>query len=63
LAVLLLASCSVTKYVPDGMYLLDDVKVTMTEKHSDINTSKLKNYVRQKGNSRWFSAFKLPLAA
>ena len=63
MAVLLLASCSVTKYVPDGMYLLDDVKVTMTEKHSDINTSKLKNYVRQKGNSRWFSAFKLPLAA
>ena len=63
MAVSLLVSCSVTKYVPDGTYLLDDVKVTTAEKQRDINTSQLKNYVRQKGNSRWFSALKLPLAA
>lgn len=63
LAVLLLVSCSVTKYVPDGMYLLDDVEVKVNgDKPRDVNLGQLKNYVRQKGNSRWFSMFKLPLA-
>ena len=71
LSAMLSASCSVTKYVPDGMYLLDNVKVTVDEPsgkseataYKQLNTAQLKNYVRQKGNSRWFSAFKLPLAA
>ena len=69
---LLFVSCSVTKYVPDGMYLLNDVKVRVEDRSAEsagdgrynrLNTTQLKNYVRQKGNSRWFSAFKLPLAA
>ena len=71
---LLLGSCSVTRYVPDGMYLLNDVKIKMMDDaestgsaragtRSAPTASMLKNYVRQKGNSRWFSAFKLPLAA
>lgn len=57
----LLCSCSVTRDIPEGNYLLDDVKVVVDGKYRDINTGKLKNYVRQKGNSRWFSAVKLPL--
>ena len=62
-AILLLVSCSTTKYVPDGMYLLDDVRVKVDGKcPRDINTAQLKTFVRQKGNSRWFSAVKLPLA-
>ena len=30
-------------------------------KYKDINTSQLKSYVRQQGNSRWFSLAKVPL--
>ena len=59
---LLLLSCAETKYVPEGMYLLDHVKVKSDDPQADVNTGQLKNYVRQKGNARWFSAFKLPLA-
>lgn len=58
---LILGSCSATRDIPEGNYLLDDVKVVVDGKYRDINTSQLKNYVRQKGNSRWFSAVKLPL--
>ncbi len=58
----LISACSVTKYVPDGGYLVDKVNVTTDVKRKDINISNLKSYVRQKGNSRWFSAVKIPLA-
>ena len=63
--VLLSVACSETKYVAEDAYLLDKVKVYNTDDASrrDINTSRLKNFVRQKGNSRWFSSFRLPLAA
>jgi len=62
-SVLLLASCSETKYVADGMYLLDKVKVSVadTVASSDVSTARLKEYVRQKGNSKWFSTLRLPL--
>lgn len=59
---ILMSACSVTKYVPDGSYLVDKVDVRTDYKRKDINTSDLKSYVRQKGNSRWFSALKIPLA-
>ena len=62
LAALLLAACSETKYVPEGKYLLDRVKVVSDTKAPGINTSEFKSYVRQRGNSRWFSATKIPLA-
>ena len=63
LSVVLLASCSETKYVAEGMYLLDKVKVTSVEPQGKdkVNTTQLKEYVRQKGNSRWFSTLRLPL--
>lgn len=57
----LLSSCSTTKYVDDGDYLLDKVEVKKDRKYPDINLAQYKSYVRQKGNSRWFSAFKIPL--
>ena len=58
---LIFGGCSATRDIPEGSYLLDDVKVVTDGKYHDINTGQLKNYVRQKGNSRWFSAVKLPL--
>ena len=58
----LLASCSVTKFVPEGEYLLDKVKVKCDTNALGVNPSEMRQLVRQRGNSRWFSAAKLPLA-
>lgn len=55
-------SCSSTKYVGDDEYLLNKVYIETDGDYPDINTSRLKSYVKQNGNSRWFSAFKIPLA-
>ena len=41
--------------------MLNKVNVVADGKYPDINPSQLKSYVRQKGNSRWFSAVKIPL--
>ena len=62
LAGLLFIACSETKYVPEGEYLLNHVYVKSEPKTKGVNTSELKSYVRQRGNSRWFSAIKVPLA-
>ncbi len=59
---LCLASCSVTKYVPEGKLLLDKVTVKADGTAAGINAGRYRQYVAQKGNSRWFSAFKMPLA-
>lgn len=48
--------------MPEGMYLLDHVKVETADRQADVNVGQLKSYVRQKGNARWLSMFKLPLA-
>ena len=61
LAGILLASCSGTKFVSDGYSMLNKVEVKKDEGYPDINTSKYKSYVRQRGNQRWFSAVKVPL--
>lgn len=53
------ASCSSTKYVPDGTYLLDEVKIQTDNKN--IKTSTLQPYVRQNPNSKWFSTIKTQL--
>ena len=61
LFLVLFASCSETKYVAEGELLLDKVKVKSDVKERAINTTELKSYVRQRGNSRWFSLIKVPL--
>ena len=58
----MLCSCSETKFVADGSYLLNKVKVNIDGKHPGIDASNLNARVRQRGNSRWFSALKIPLA-
>lgn len=57
----LLGSCSVSRNLPEGTYMLDKVKVMTDGKYQDINSAQMMNYVRQKGNARWFSAIKIPL--
>ena len=43
--ILSLASCTATKYVPDGSYLLDEVKIHTDQKN--VRPSSLRMYVRQ----------------
>ena len=62
LGAVLFCACSETKYVPEGDYLLDKVKVKSDPPTKGINPSDMKAYVRQVGNSRWLSAVKIPLA-
>ena len=57
---LLLIGCSSTKFIPNGQYLLEDVKIESADKGLDAST--LQAYIRQKGNSKWFSLFKIPMA-
>ena len=58
-AVWILSACSVTKFVPDGEYMLQKVKVVSDD--GTFNAATLEPYVRQKANSKWFSLFKIPL--
>ncbi len=58
---LLLASCSTTRYVPDGETLLNAVRLESTGDYPQVNTANLRNYIRQAPNSRWFSLVRLPL--
>ena len=62
-AVLVIASCSTTRYVPDDALLLNSVKVRTVGEYPQVNTAQLRNYVRQVPNSRWFSVLRLPLHA
>ena len=58
-AAILVTSCSSTKYIPENQYLLKGVKVVSDSK--DLDAAALQQYVRQRGNSKWFSLFKIPL--
>lgn len=58
----LLSACSTTKFVPGGSHLLNKVDVEVDGRYPDINRGQMKSYLRQHGNSRWFSTLKIPLA-
>lgn len=60
IAVLFMASCSTTKFVPADDYLLKAVKIESEQ--SDVKASTLMPYVQQRPNSKWFSLFKVPLS-
>ena len=61
IAGLVLGSCSASRELPEGQVMLNKIIVVADGKYQDVNPSALKNYVRQKGNSRWFSTIKIPL--
>ena len=58
-AVLTLAGCSVSKFIPEGQYLLDDVKIESDNK--EVKPSQMNTYIRQTPNAKWFSLVKLPM--
>lgn len=57
--VLCLVACSTTKYVPDGSYLLEKVKVKSDT--DDVQYSQVKDFVKIHSNSKIFSVFNVPL--
>lgn len=59
IALILFVGCSPTKFVPEGSYMLSGVEVKSHDKNFDPEG--LEAYVRQRGNSRWFSSLKIPL--
>lgn len=59
LCAILIQSCSSTKFVPDGEYLLANASVKSDKKV--IPTYEIETYIKQKPNYKTFSIFKLPL--
>ena len=59
LLLILVSSCSVSKFIPDGAYLLDEVKIVSDNKA--VKPSAVSSYIRQNPNSKWFSSVKVPL--
>ena len=57
----LLWSCSSTKHVPDGKYLVNDVTIKV-EDTKDVTSSELHNYLRQIPNHKVLGFLKLQLA-
>ena len=57
--VILSASCSVSRFIPENEHLLNDVKIRTTDK--TISTTQMQGYVIQHPNSRWFSLVKVPM--
>lgn len=57
--VLFLSSCSVSRFVPEGEYLLD--KVSIQSDSAELKTGPLSLYVRQHPNGRWFNLWRVPM--
>lgn len=59
LCAILIQSCSSTKFVPEGEYLLSNATVKSDKKV--IPTLEMETYIKQKPNFKTFALFKLPL--
>lgn len=55
-----LSGCSVTKFIPENEYLLNKVKIESADKSIDV--SAYQPYIKQRGNTKWFSSLRIPLA-
>ena len=60
--VVMTTACSSTKHVPQGKFLIDKVKINVTDPHKDVEASQLANYLRQNANHRVLGGLKLQLA-
>ena len=56
---ILFSGCSASKFIPEGKWLLDEVQIKSDLK--DIDTKQFEPYIRQIGNSKWFSLIKVPM--
>ena len=60
-AVMLLWACSATKHVPDGQFLLDNVKIEVSDSDKEVKTEELINFLRQQPNHKVLGFAKLRL--
>ncbi|MCM1075864.1 MAG: BamA/TamA family outer membrane protein [Bacteroides sp.] len=58
--ILLLAGCSSTRHVPQGSYLLDDVKIVI-DGTKEVSAAELNNYLKQHPNHEVLGFWKLQL--
>ena len=58
--VILLSACNTTKFVPQGSYLLNDVKVKV-EDTKDVVPADLMRYIQQRENTEILGFWKLQL--
>ena len=58
-AILFFSACSLTRYVPEGEYLVSKVRIISDNK--DIKPNESKSYVRQEPNHKTFGFIPLPL--
>lgn len=56
---LFLSGCSVSRFIPEGGYLLDNVRIESDNK--EVKPSDMSLYLRQQPNAKWFSLFRLPM--
>lgn len=60
LVALMAASCSVNRFIPEGSYLLERVSISADSVAQGAQS--LQGFVRQRPNTRWFSAVPVPLS-
>lgn len=58
---LLLCSCSYTRHVPQGRYLLDDVSIDVAGDRKTLRPQEMMSYVRQRPNNRVLHASRMRL--
>lgn len=58
---LAMGGCRTTRHVPDGAYLLDQVKIEIEGDDSDVSSAELINYLRQTPNHKVLGFWKLQL--
>ncbi len=56
-----MTGCSSTKHLPQGTYLLDDVKINLNDSTGKLNETDLMTYVRNQENNRMLWSAKLRL--
>ena len=55
----MLASCSTSKFIPEGQYLLDGVSIVSDTE--EVQPSAFNSYIRQNPNAKWFNLVKVPM--
>lgn len=61
LSAAILTGCSPSRHVPEGRYLLDDVKITVTDSTETLSSQRLMPYVRQRPNNKFLHISRLRL--
>ena len=57
----LCTSCSVSKFIPEDKYLLDEVRIVSETK--EVKPSLFNSYIRQNPNAKWFNLVKILIAS